>query len=71
MRCVSHTGYIAHGIARVKQKEGARHQNNNKRVARYLEERNASTRRESPKQGLTSTEDLTIMLPEGCTYPLL
>ena len=36
-----------------------------KRIVRNLEERNVGTKGKSPKQGLTSAEDLTIELPES------
>ena len=35
------------------------------RVVRNLEERSVGAKGKSPKQGLTSTKDLTIELPEG------
>ena len=47
----------------------SRHQNNSKIVVRNMEERNTSSKRKSPKQGLTSAKDLTIMLPEGRDTP--
>ena len=49
--------------ARVKQEE--ERDKNNTRVIRNLEERNMGIKRKSPKQGLISTKDLTIELPEG------
>ena len=35
---------------------------NSKRVVKNLKERNVDTKKKSPKQGLTSAEDLTIKL---------
>ena len=55
--------------ARLKQKGRSRHQENSKRVVRDLEERNVGTKRKNRKQGLTSAEDLTIMLSEGRDSP--
>ena len=40
-----------------------------KGIVRNMEERNVGTKGKSPKQGLTSAEDLTIDLPEGREYP--
>ena len=42
-----------------------RHNNNNKRVVRNMEERNVGTKGKGLKQDLTFAEDLTIELPEG------
>ena len=42
---------------------------NNARVVRNLEERNVGTKGKSPKQGLTSANDLTIELPEERESP--
>ena len=39
------------------------------RVARNLEQRNAGTKGKNPKQGLTSTENLTIEISEGRQSP--
>ena len=62
---------ISHRVPRAWEQEGgssrenSRHQNNSKRMARNMEERNIGTKMKSPKQDLTSDEDLTIILPEG------
>ena len=57
-RCVSHTGYLAHGNNKGKIK-GSRHQDNSKRV-RNRDERNVGTKGKSPKQGLTSAKVSTL-----------
>ena len=44
---------------------GSRHQKNNKRIVRNLKDRNAGTKKKSPKQGLTRAEYLTIELPRA------
>ena len=60
MRCVSHTGYLAHGNSKGEAKERIMCQNNSKRVVWNVEGRNKDTTREqSPKQGQTSAKDLT------------
>ena len=48
---------------------GHRHNNNSKGVVRNLEVRNMRTEKKSPKQGLTSAADLTMMLPKGRDSP--
>ena len=69
-RCVSHTGYLAHGNSEGEARGRNRHENNSNRVARNLEEKNVGTKAKSPKQGPTSAKDLTIELPEGDkTFP--
>ena len=52
------------GTARVKEEREADTINNIERL-RNLEEINVGTMEKSPKQGLISPEDLTMMLPEG------
>ena len=44
-----------------------RHQTNSKRVVNNLVERNVGMKMKSPKQGLTSAEDLTLRLPRAAT----
>ena len=51
------------GTVRVKQEEET--DTNNARVVRNLEERNMGTKGKSPKQDLSSANDLTIELPGG------
>ena len=58
-------------ISRVKQEEEDTRVINSKRVLRNLEERNVSTTKKSPKQGLTSAEDLTVMFLEGRDSPTI
>ena len=60
--CVSHTGYLAHGNSKGKERGRSRYKNNSERVVRNVEERNVSTKEKSPKQG---AEELTIELLEG------
>ena len=55
------------GTARVKQEE----ETDSRIIARNLKERNVDTKNKSPKQGLTSTKDLKIMLLEGRDYPTI
>ena len=50
--------------ARVKQEEKA-DENNNRRVVRNMNESNIGKKRKSPKQDLTSANNLNIMLPYG------
>ena len=56
-------------IGRMKQEEEADTRIIAKGIVRNMEERNVGTKGKSPKQGLTSAEDLTIDLPEGREYP--
>ena len=64
--CVFYTGYLAHGNSKGEIRGRSRHRNNSKRVVRNLEERNVGTiRGKSSKQGITSSKDLSIELPEG------
>ena len=65
MRCVSHTLYLAHGNSEGEARGRNRHRNY-ERLVRNLEE---GTKRESPKQGLTSAKDLAIELSEGRESP--
>ena len=62
--CVSYTGYLAYGNSKGETRGRIRHKSNSKRVVRILEEKNVDTKKESPKQGQTIAEDLTIKLPE-------
>ena len=52
------------GTARVKQEEEADTRIMRDRVVRNMEEKNVGTKGKSPKQDLTSADDLTIELPE-------
>ena len=51
--CVSHTGYFAHGKRKGEVRRRNIQQNNGKRVVR-MKEMNVGTKKNSPKQGLTS-----------------
>ena len=51
-RCVSHTGYLAHGNGEGEIRGSERHQDNSKSVVSSLEERNVSTKGNTLKQGL-------------------
>ena len=64
MGCVSHTGYFAYENSNGEARGRIKHKNNSKRVVRNMEELNEGTEEKSPKQGLTSVEDLTIKLPD-------
>ena len=55
--------YPTQYASRMRTARGNRHKNNSKRVAKNLVETNMVTKRNSPKQGLTSAEDLDIELP--------
>ena len=60
--------YLTQGTSRMRTasvKQEERHRNNSKRVVRNLEERNVDTTKKSSKGGLTSADNLTIMLPES------
>ena len=59
------TQYISRMGSKGEARRRNRHNGNNKKVVRNLGERNVGTKEESPKQSLTSAEDLTIELPEG------
>ena len=61
---ISHIVYFTHENSKSEATERCEHKNNNKRVARNLEEMNVSTKGKNPKEGLTSAEDLSIDLPE-------
>ena len=70
MRCVSHTGYLAHENSKGEIRGKSRYENNSKRVLRNMEERNEGAKREKClKQNLTSAKDLTIMLLDGGDSP--
>ena len=62
--CVSHIGYLRHGNSKGEARGRSRHKNNSKRVARTW-----TRRKKSPKQGVASAEDPTIMLLEGPNSP--
>ena len=64
MRCVSHTGYFAHGNNKGRTRGRTRYQNNSTRVVRNIEEKDVGTKGKSPKQDLTSAEDLALA-PRG------
>ena len=69
-RCGSHSGYLAHESRnRHEKKKQTREKDTriiaSKRVVRNMEERNVSTKGRSPKQGLTSAADITMMHPNG------
>ena len=79
-RCVSYTRYLAHGNSKGEARGRNRHKSNSKIVLRNMEERIMETKGKSPKQdltiennnqGLTSTEDLSIELPEGRDSPTM
>ena len=58
-------GYLSHRNRKSEARGRSRHRNNIKRVGN-MQGRNVGTIREkSPKQGLTSTENLTIEISEG------
>ena len=70
MRCVFHSGYLAHGNSKGEARGRIRQKNNSKRVGRNLKERTVGTTREkSPEQGQTSAKYLNIKLPEGRESP--
>ena len=62
-KCVSHTGYLAHGNSKDEVRGRNRHEYNSKSTVRNMEERKVDTKGKSPKQGLAIVEDLTIELP--------
>ena len=68
-RSVTRTGFLAHGNSKSEERGISRHKSNRKRVVRNLEERNVGTKGKRAKQGLTSTKDKTIELPEGRESP--
>ena len=70
-RCVSQTGYLAHGNSKGETRERSRHKNHSNRVVWNMEIWNVGTKGKSPKQGLTSAKDLTIELPEGRESPTI
>ena len=53
-----------YGNRKCETKGRSRHQNNNKRGARNLEERYLGMKREIAKQGLTRDDVLSLILPE-------
>ena len=63
MRCISHTGYLAHGNSKDEIRGRSRHKNHSHRVVRNMEERNVGTKG-GLKQDIISAEDLAIELPE-------
>ena len=65
-RCVSHTVYFAHGIARVKVKQevGADTRIMQENSKKYGRKKRGHRRVKSPRQGLTSAENLTQKLHE-------
>ena len=70
-RCVSHTGYLAHGNNMGGAKRRSRHNRNSKRVVRNPDERNVGTKGKSPKLGLISAKALTIQLPRDVRPPTI
>ena len=68
-RRVSHAGYLTPGNSKGEARGRSRHENNSKRRARNIEERNVGTTEKSSKQGLSSAKDLHIELPEGRESP--
>ena len=59
-RCVSHTGYLVRGNSKGEARGRNTHRNNSN-IVRNMESNNVGTKRwKSPKQGLTSAEDLDL-----------
>ena len=63
----SHVGY---GNSKSETRGRSRHQNNGRRVVINREERNVGRKEKNPKEGRTSDEMLTIMLPGGARLSL-
>ena len=61
-------GYHARGVYHTQYTsliatETVKQESNSKRVVRNMKKKSASTKKKSPKQGLTRAKDLTIELP--------
>ena len=64
-------GYLTHGDSKGDARGRSKHMSNSKRVARYMEGKNVSTKQgKSFKQVLTCIKDLTIKLPKRHEFPL-